>query len=81
MTILARMVIDSGLCTACRACEIACHFHHTGTFGTAERSIRIHYDADTSEVRIIFDETCDACASEVEPLCVHFCAPRAITLS
>jgi Fe-S-cluster-containing dehydrogenase component len=80
MTNLANIVIDSRRCTACRACELACHFHHTGTFGTSERSIRIQYDADRSEVTITFDDTCDGCMTEIEPMCVHFCVPEAIAL-
>ena len=74
------VVVEPALCTACRACELACHFHHTGRFGTSRRSLRIEYLADDGAVTITFEDTCDGCPKEAAPLCAHFCAPGAIAL-
>lgn len=74
----ASIVMDTDLCTACRACELACHFHHSGRFGTFRSSIQIRFNADVGDVTIIFNDTCDACLGETEPLCVHFCTPGAL---
>ena len=79
MTIPTNIVIDTDLCTACRACELACHFHHSGRFGTSRNSIHIFFNADAGDVVIEYDDTCDACLGEMEPLCVHFCAPGALS--
>lgn len=71
---------DTDLCTACRACELACHYHHTRTFGTSESSVIVRYRPDVGQVAITFDRTCDRCAEEVTPFCVQFCDPGAISL-
>lgn len=78
MSQLARAIVEPALCTACRACELACHYHHSGRFGTSRASVRIDYDPDLSEVAIAFEDTCDQCVGEAEPLCAHFCVPGAI---
>ena len=75
-----QLLIITNNCTACRACEIACHFHHTTRFGTSRSSIYIDYNEDTSELEIIFDETCDSCAGLTVPHCVNCCIPGAIQL-
>lgn len=75
-----KVVVEPELCTACRACELACHYHHNGRFGTSRASVRLRYDADTSELAITFDDTCDQCAGEAEPLCAHFCVAGAIRI-
>jgi Fe-S-cluster-containing dehydrogenase component len=76
----ASVIVDTRLCTACRACEVACHYHHSGSFGTSRSSIEIQYNADISQISIAFNHTCDACPAESEPLCIHFCVPGAIVL-
>ncbi len=76
----ASVVIDTDLCTACRACELACHFHHSGGFSTSRNSIHVQFDADVGEIDIVIDDTCDACSGEMEPLCVHFCTPGALSV-
>ncbi len=70
--------IFPALCTACRACVIACHFHHTRLFGTAQSSIHIRYDGDTADLTIEFDGTCDLCIGEKYRLCVKACVPNAL---
>ena len=77
----ANLIVDTQLCTACRACELACHFHHSGNFGVSKSSVHLHYDPDTSAVQIEFDDTCDQCPGESEPLCAHFCVPGAIAMA
>ena len=74
------LATNAALCTACRACVIACHFHHTRLFGTTESSIHITFDADTADLVLQIDDTCDLCADEDQPLCVQVCVPAAITL-
>lgn len=74
------LVIDPARCTICRACVIACHFHHTRLFGTAESSIHIVHNADTADLALEIDDTCDLCAGESQSLCVQACIPAAITL-
>jgi Fe-S-cluster-containing dehydrogenase component len=76
----AAIEVVPAACTACRACELACHYHHSGTFGTSRASIRIDLDADSGALRLEFDASCDGCAGESVPLCVRFCAPGALHL-
>ncbi len=73
-----RLRFEERLCTACRACELACHFHHTGTFGTAGSSVEVTLDGDTGAVTIAFAPSCDGCTSEPEPACARFCVPGAL---
>ena len=80
MTTPAMLLVQPGLCTACRSCEVACHYHHTRRFGAGRSSVRISYDGDTSGLDIAFDESCDMCSGEERPLCVDFCVPGAIRL-
>lgn len=75
-----RLEVVPAACTACRACELACHYHHSGTFGTREASLRVELDADRGDVRIAFSSSCDGCAGEGVPFCVRFCTPGALRL-
>ena len=72
------LVVNTDLCTACRACELACHYHHRGTFGVSSTSIRIDFDGDRGALRIQFDSSCDGCANEPAPQCAHACTPGAL---
>lgn len=72
------LTIDQALCTACYACLLACHYHHTGRFGISSSSVHVEYDADTSRLSISFDSTCDLCVGEDRQLCAYFCVPGAI---
>jgi Fe-S-cluster-containing dehydrogenase component len=80
MAITQNLILDTDLCTNCRACEMACHFHHQGTFGVAAASIRIDFNSDTGDLRIQIDSNCDNCEQETGPMCVHFCEPGAIRI-
>ena len=75
---IALLVTVPALCTACRACEVACHFHHTATFGTARSSIRVDYEPEASTVEIHFLPTCDLCATAPAVACVAACVPGAV---
>ncbi len=66
-------------CTGCRACEIACSFHHTRSFDPAKSSIQVNMEKSTGIVSIDFDSTCDGCSNEEKPLCSLFC-PRGVLL-
>jgi Fe-S-cluster-containing dehydrogenase component len=75
-----KLVLKTELCTACRACELACHYHHQKTFGTIASSIRVDFNGDTGTVRIQIDSSCDDCLLEASPLCFQACKPGAIQL-
>ncbi len=75
---ISLLVADPALCTACRACEIACHYHRTATFGTSQSSIRVHYEPEASTVQIDFLPTCDLCIAEPALACVAACVPGAV---
>ena len=49
------LATNAALCTVCRACVIACHFHHTRLFGTTKSSVHIIYDADTADLVLQID--------------------------
>jgi len=78
MSIPSLLLVQPGLCTACRSCEVACHYHHTRRFGAGRNSVHISYHGDTSDLEIAFDESCDVCLGEERPLCAEFCVPGAI---
>jgi len=63
-------------CRGCRACELACSFHHSGhkAFNPKRSSTRVARDNDTGVITISQDATCDLCAGEEQPLCVRYCA-------
>lgn len=72
-------------CTGCRACELACSFHHSHAFSrkmSALEVIRSESDWHISITRYVKDEhghiACDYCSGEDQPLCVKYCASGAI---
>lgn len=75
------LTIDSAKCTACRACELACNFHHTGEFGTSQASIHILYDGCSGTLEIHFDGSCDRCTGIRPPFCVDSCTPAALQMT
>ncbi len=62
-------------CKGCRACEMACSFHHSGrtSFSPSVSSTKIVRDNDTGHISIDLDETCDLCWGEETALCVRYC--------
>lgn len=77
------MLFDMPTCGACRTCEIACSFHHTGEFRPSVSSIKI-LDKENSEGHFILlverDDgqgiACDGCQDLEEPLCVEYCKEK-----
>jgi len=67
-------------CYACKTCELACSYHHTGAFQPAKSSISVERDHIEGEWTWILNNTCDMCENETEPLCVKFCFYDAITI-
>ncbi|MEM3506233.1 MAG: 4Fe-4S binding protein [Candidatus Bathyarchaeia archaeon] len=72
-------------CTGCRACEVACSFHHKKVFKRKISSIQIKRFEREGDIEIIIykkaeDERqpCDLCVGEIEPLCVKFCFTKAL---
>lgn len=72
-------------CTGCRACEIACSFHHRRVFSREMASLEVlrsEKDWKMSVIRYLKAENghlaCDYCEGETEPLCVKYCACGAI---
>lgn len=79
--------ISPDRCTGCRACEIACAFHHNRSFSRRSSSVQINRYERSGKFEIIIHESdedgylaCDSCEGEEEPVCVKFCLPEAITL-
>ncbi len=78
MAVAARLELRADLCTACRACELACHYHHRATFGTAASSFHVDFDGATGVIRMQIDASCDGCGQERQPLCLRACTRDAI---
>ena len=77
--------IKNELCSGCRACEIACSYHHTKKFGRKSSSIIIKRHIDTGKKEILIIDTlndthpkCDECKNENLPLCVKYCSSGAL---
>jgi Fe-S-cluster-containing dehydrogenase component len=77
------MIFDMPTCGACRTCEIACSFHHTGEFRPSVSSIKILDKANGQGHSVqLYEEdnndsfVCDGCAGFQEPFCVQQCGER-----
>ena len=84
--------INNEKCTGCRACEIACSYHHEKTFNLKLASLYIHRVERDGNIAILLYKDlaekergkrfpCDQCVGEAEPLCVKYCVPAAITVA
>jgi len=60
-------------CYACRMCQLACSFHHTGHFWPEKSSIDQYRRPTQGTIVWKIDQTCDLCAQESQPLCVKYC--------
>jgi Fe-S-cluster-containing dehydrogenase component len=72
------MYIDR--CTGRRACEIACSFHHAKKFSPSFSSIKVRRDEKEGFFNLEISNTCDLCKDEREPLCIKYCAAKALDL-
>ena len=83
------MVVFAEKCTGCRACEVACSFHHQRVFSPRIASLEIHRNEKEGKMSIVLYEDlppdrrkgrfpCDLCAGETEPQCTKYCTPGAI---
>lgn len=77
------MNFDMPTCGACRTCEIACSFHHTGEFIPSLSSIKIHEkDSGGGYTIVLLEEdsdlgkACDGCVELKEPLCMEVCKEK-----
>ena len=77
------MIYEMLTCGACRTCEIACSYHHTGEFVPSLSSIKI-YEKESGEGYIVelLEEDhdrgkgCDGCVNLKEPLCMEVCKDK-----
>jgi len=72
------MNILSKDCVGCRACELACSFHHKGVFNPEVSSIKSEFLSDIFEITVLAQTDgirfgCDGCKGEDEKLCVKYC--------
>ena len=90
--IMFNLIADSAKCTGCRACEIACSYHHGKLFSFRLASLRIQRVEREGKISILLYEDltkkergkrfpCDLCADEPVPMCVKYCVPGAITVA
>lgn len=74
------IIYDHSKCYACGACQLACSYHHTGTFWPEKSSIKVSRNPQNGKIFWHVNSTCDGCRNEEVPLCVKFCIYEAIKL-
>ena len=72
------IVKDTEKCTGCRACELACSYHHRQLFSPSIASIRIQRGKTDGKVNILLYQRAEkghmACnCPEGKEACVNFC--------
>lgn len=78
------MIFDMPTCGACRTCEIACSYHHTGEFKPSASSIKILDKKDQTLGHLVLlieysdgrNIPCDGCKDLEEPLCMEVCQEK-----
>ena len=75
-------------CTGCRACELACSFHHRNVFSHKIASIEVRRFDKEGKVSIAWHTKgdkehlpCDYCEGEIEPLCIKYCTHGALAIN
>lgn len=76
-----KIIRNSNLCYSCKACQLACSFHHTHSFWPEKSSIRVSRNPMNGKITWFIDSTCDQCKEDKEPLCVKFCSYNALQMS
>jgi Fe-S-cluster-containing hydrogenase component 2 len=76
------LILETKNCTGCRACEIACSFHHKTVFSQSLSSIQIHELPQRKGFNLSFflkpkgkHLSCDGCVGLKVPFCVKYCNP------
>ncbi len=74
------IIFETKNCTGCRACEIACSFHHRKVFSQSLSSIQIHELPRRKGFNLSFflkpgenHVPCDCCVGLDIPFCVKYC--------
>jgi len=75
---MKRIVRNATLCYGCRACQLACSFHQTGSFWPERSSIQVSRNPQNGLVQWAMSSTCDGCKAEEVPLCVKYCSYQAL---
>ena len=77
------LMYNPSICTNCRRCQLACSFHHTGTFSPSNSSIEVIFNNRTGLIKWSVDTTCDQCVNEKGeiPQCVRRCSTGALNWS
>ncbi len=69
---MKRILVDAGICSGCRACEVACVVQHEGRFGTAVARIRV---TKTEQLGLDVPHVCRLCRRAP---CVDACPTGAL---
>lgn len=87
---ISKLVILRERCIGCRACEIACSYHHRKVFNPKISSLEIRMKGKREDIDVVVYEDfskqnvphipCDRCEGEKEPLCIKYCAANAIQI-
>ena len=89
---MVTLKVSNEKCTGCRACEVACSYHHDeGIFNPRAASLQVCRNEKEGKFSIILygdmpEEKregrfpCDLCKDEPQPLCVRYCRPKAIAI-
>ena len=83
--------VDTEKCIGCRACEIACSYHHRRVFNPRMASLEIQATEESPYISVVLYEDmspqqregrfpCDHCRMESEALCIKYCPVGAIEL-
>lgn len=76
---MSNVTFETSGCTGCRACEIACSYHHKKVFSPSISSIEVT-DKQPGFVVSFYTANanghlaCDKCEGEDGPLCLKYCS-------